>query len=389
MNFYQALNMIQVAKQDTKLIDLSAGDPHIPSEVKIFIRNTLEKMSWKEEISRITSYSEYDGTFEFAAKFKINYKKKFNISTAGYSFMVTPGAQAALYYLQRLFEQKGRKILFPVNFEYCGSYNAIENYKASIDLTDFLSGNNDLEKQCLSKINWLEFSAVIISQPHNPTSVVWSIERLKVLSEYISKYNVFLVLDETSALPFAPLTPDYNQVVTGYNVIHIYSFSKVGLAGERTGIVFASDEVIFQTKELQRKILIQTPKIGQLLAGNLIDFFSKNDQVARSFFSIYRLRSKLCIEKLNECHLIGEIIFPVVWGGGLFLWLKCKETFDQEKLLKNFLKNNIAIMPSSTLSVMPCAASVCALRISLGGNFEKTIDAMKIFSNVLKDESRK
>lgn len=140
MDFYQSISVIQDFKTKKSIWDLSTGDPYIPSEIKNYLIGKLNDTPWEKEISKVTSYGEYDGSVRFINKFKKSYEKNCHVNINNYEIIVTAGAQIALRYLHELFLKTGLKILFPACYEYSGAFYPVKNHAITCDLTDFLSG---------------------------------------------------------------------------------------------------------------------------------------------------------------------------------------------------------------------------------------------------------
>lgn len=386
MNFYQCQDFIQNAKKKSHLIDLSTGDPYVPKSIIDYLKDNLASLS-SMEVDKIYSYGDFDGISSFLDTFKNAYEKISGNNLNDYGIMAVPGAQAALCYLQLTFLETKKKLLYPANFEFIGAFTFANEYKFSYDLTDFLTGNFEDDIKCLSKVDWNEIAAIFISQPHNPTSILWSKKRLKQLAEYVLPYNVYIILDETYALPFATLMVNEYRPLLEENIIHIYSFSKVGLAGERVGVVLALKDFIPRLQRLQRKLVIQTPKIGQRLAEGLIEYFCKNIPISQQFGLAYESRLKTSINIFDDYQLINKIVLPPIWGGGPFLWVNFKNFSDEDRLFQKLLNNNLAVTPSSALVVDKSNQQTAAFRIGLGGDFEKTMSGIEIFTKTLLQET--
>lgn len=381
MDFYSVIKSIQHIKKQKNLIDLSTGNPFIPQSIKLYLSEKLLEIASNVEASGMYYYEELDHQNHSINNLRSKFTKNFSISFTEYDLLICPGAQSVLSYLQIIFSNTNKKILFPAKYEYRGAYNNLTNDQiTTYDLSAYLAGGKIAD--CLEKVNWNQISAIFISQPHNPTSIFWSNYHLMQLAEYISKYSVYLVLDETCSLPFASLTIEKSIPLMRHNIIHIYSFSKVGLAGERVGIILGNHKIISKIRSFQQRFLIHPSKIGQILAVSLIDYLlAAPPQLGQ----IYKSRHNECIKILADYNLLNKVVFPSLWGGGPFMWLQCNNP-DEYKFFNLFLENDLAIMPGTLLSVNPSIKNeTSSFRIGLGNDINELLKGMSIFSSVLME----
>jgi len=271
-----------VADHKGRILDLSTGSPLLIPEVSHALRKTLKEISSHVNLpEEFGKYGNYYGIPPLIESFVYRCSKDFNCNLKPEQILVIPGAHVALRFIQELVRQNRKRILYPFNLEYPGAVDYQSTKLPSIGR--YLSikvakGICRLTLQ-LESFNWKDVGAVIVSRPHNPTGCVLTKKEVEKIASRAAKNKALLVLDETYALPFAPLCIDFLPVHAP-NIVHIYSFSKVGLAGERVGIIVSPIEIAQKLQRILIDNIIQTPKSSQYLALSLVTLFKKHKRLS-------------------------------------------------------------------------------------------------------------
>lgn len=387
MNWYQVLKSIEEHRDP--LIDLSTGSPLLVDEIADVLSRALRALGNQNDIAtELGGYTNVDGLPELINGFADACSKLIGYHLNCEQILVVPGVQAALRYAHEILRQhrQSPRILFPIGLEFPGAVDphaplapAIGHYQvANIDTTFFRPLID------LLSLNWEGVGAVIVSRPHSPTGCVWSAEEMTKLADEAAEHGAWLILDETYALPFAPLTDEAYSFIDRPNVIHLYSFSKVGLAGERIGIVVAAPEIIRLFRGTLRRNLIQAPKSGQRLALAVIQAIQCKPELGKSFGPLYRKRWNLCRRLLFSSEIPAHI---ALWQGGPFLWCQWLGTLSSDDLFDSLLHDGVAVAPSSALWVDPLSADQRpeAIRIGLGTNISDLERAIPVVASALRE----
>ena len=86
--------------------------------------------------------------------------------------------------------------------------------------------------------------AMCVSRPTNPTSNVLTDEEMEHLARLASERGIPLIVDNAYGAPFPGLIYRDARPPWGPNTVLVFSLSKFGLPGSRTGIVVADPEVV-------------------------------------------------------------------------------------------------------------------------------------------------
>ena len=347
LNFYDCMDYI---KTHTGILDLASGDPFIPKTLKKAILASIHTLNKDVLINVLSRYTQLDGIPSLKEKMLDLIFKEFGKSLSTDEILITPGANSALQYIQGTYLNPKSKVLFPLAYEYPGVFPAYPD-GVILGSPNYFQDDDFSEEgyAFLETLPWDEIKLVILSVPNNPTGFVLNEKVLKYISQKLSLSSGFLILDKTYAFPLLPLTHKLIPFMAGGNIVEIYSFSKIGLASERVGIIFADKQIIRRLSQALRKNLIQSPKIGQFLALNLIKHLELPavyyKEVSIQHYKNNWMHCKTAFENKTNLKNLCTIYS---WGGGPFLFLTLNCSYSHEKIIfEALLKNKIAIMPGS------------------------------------------
>jgi cytochrome P450/aspartate/methionine/tyrosine aminotransferase len=268
MDFYELMTAAESMRGDSHTIDLSSGSPLLFEELSQIALNELAAPRWISA-SMLGGYADYDGVPAFLDLIRERWNDTFGWTLHPAEVMVTPGAQGALTLLRQWLAERGQRILYPLGVEFPGAVTRQDPAAGVYASIRLASGGCRAALPAPEALDWRDVGAVILSQPHNPTTATFTAEELRPLLSAASRHNAVLAFDRTYALPGAPMALDLPAPPD--DAVHIFSFSKVGLASERTGVLVAPEEIVAELREVQRRMFIQTPKIGQALAAAMLD----------------------------------------------------------------------------------------------------------------------
>jgi valine--pyruvate aminotransferase len=362
--FYDTLDRIR--RHDGALIDLSTGEPLVDPQVRAFVAEAAARAARTDDMAkRLGAYADLDGDPQFLERLTDDMGRAFGRPVARDEVVVVPGCQFALSLVRTLAEDEGRPVCWPAPYDFPGSmFASARAVPASAWHSEpvrpgAVRYNLDVPQQLpRGCVVWL-------SSPHNPTGRVWPAEQLHALADACGPEG-WLVLDETYALPCAPLTLQPVEFIDRPNVLHLFSFSKVGLAGERCGFIVAPRHVTPLLRRVLRRTIIQSPKLVQRVAAELIAWYRDDPSLARLAASAYFAHWGLASRALSgDAELPGLRVAD--WQGGPFLWLEWDRSgpHDQD-VFERALACGVALMPASALACPGSVSSVRAVRLGLG-----------------------
>ncbi|MGH3853342.1 MAG: aminotransferase class I/II-fold pyridoxal phosphate-dependent enzyme [Pseudonocardiaceae bacterium] len=352
-------------------LDLSTGSPLVPPELRNVLRAGLRDLADNDQRDVVlSSYAQLDGLDGFREEIAGLMSERYGRQVCRAEVIAVPGIQAALHYLHRWLAAQGRRALYPIGLEFAGAVDRTSLNHPAVGPYTMATADNGTWRPIIDVTairDWSGVGAVILSRPHSPTGRDWSIGELTALAAAAADYDALFVLDETCAPPLAPITEEDRPPVDAPNVVRLFSMSKLGLAGERVGVVVASAEVVAELSRLQRSFIIQPPKVGQFLTMRLLRAFRAQPSLHEMVVSAYRLRWAAGRGAIEEVGLPGLRVTK--WEGGLFLWMEWNGGPSDVEVAEALLAQDIAVMPGTALVVVPERRSIShpqGLRIGLG-----------------------
>jgi valine--pyruvate aminotransferase len=294
--------------------------------------------------------------------------------------IAVPGVQAALRYVHLELRARGRRVLYPVGLEFPGGVALAPSPPSATGPYRITRADDGTYKPFLdvdALRDWTDVGAVVLSRPHNPTGRDWSTAELTALAEAASARGALLVLDETCAPPVAPITLRDQPPIDAGNVVHLFSLSKLGLAGERVGIAVARPAVIDVLARMQRQLVIQPPKAGQYLGLRLLRTLSERPELRKAVVTQYQERWEAAHRAFAGIGAPGVRL--MAWEGGLFLWMEWDGPPSDLDVVDVLLGEGIAAMPGSALFVPGDGAAERphALRWGLGAPADAVAGAVR------------
>ncbi|NLJ70649.1 MAG: histidinol-phosphate aminotransferase family protein [Clostridiaceae bacterium] len=129
-------------------------------------------------------------------------------------------------------------------------------------------------------------SLFLISNPHNPTGVMFKTEELQLLADTMAEVDGYLVLDEC----YIDFAVDYERP-QGDNIVLLRTLSKVyGMAGLRIGLAIAQGDTFIRINSINHPYPLNSLSLN--LASEL---FSDQEKLAE--YKNYQFESKRQLEK--------------------------------------------------------------------------------------------
>lgn len=176
-------------KKGLKVYQLQIGQPDIETPDTFF--DGVE--NFKESV---LAYSNSQGLDVLIESF-IKYYKSINMNFDKNEIMITNGGSEALYFAMMAICEEGDNILLPE--PYYTNYNSfvlLADIKKNTFETKAEYGFHLPEKsKIVSKINE-RTNAILVSNPGNPTGVVYTKEEIRMLCDIAKEYDLYFISDE-------------------------------------------------------------------------------------------------------------------------------------------------------------------------------------------------
>ncbi|MCM0648508.1 pyridoxal phosphate-dependent aminotransferase [Clostridium swellfunianum] len=251
-----------------KVYHLNIGQPDIATPETFY--EVLNKFD-----ESVLKYANSQGIDALIDSF-IQYYKEWNIHFEKNQLMITNGGSEAILFALMAICDVGDEIIIPEPFY--TNYNGFSEI-AGVNVVPFITkaeeGFHLPNKQTIINKITDKTRAILISNPGNPTGVVYTYEEIRMLADIAKEHDLYIIADEvyrefvyddlkfTSAL--------YMEDVLD-RIILIDSISKrYSACGARIGLVASkNDELMNQILKLCQSRLC-CPTIEQMAAANLIN----------------------------------------------------------------------------------------------------------------------
>ena len=354
------------------VIDLGYGNPDIPSHELV-----VEKLIESAQIKKNHKYSVSKGIHGLRNAIANKYLREYEINLDPSKNIVnTIGSKEGLTHLLMSILNKGDNVVVQDP-----SY-PIHHY------APLIAGANVIKIECLSIENFLnnlnttltshKVKAVLVSFPHNPTTLTVNQEFYDELVGLARRYNFLIINDfaysdvyfnEEKPPSLLNSDPQFDHTVELYSLTKGYS-----MAGWRVGFAVGNESAISSLTKLKSYIdygTFQPIQIASTVAINELDDYP------REVSSIYQERKILAEEYLTK---YGFEVYKST--ATMFLWAKLPEVYKNDSMkfsLDLLSKSNVAVSPG--VGFGNCGEG--HIRLALVENKQRIRQAMKNFSKLI------
>ena len=354
------------------VIDLGYGNPDIPSHELV-----VEKLIESAQIKKNHKYSVSKGIHGLRNAIANKYLREYKINLDPSKNIVnTIGSKEGLTHLLMSILNKGDNVVVQDP-----SY-PIHHY------APLIAGANVIKIECLNSENFLnnldttlnsqKIKAVLVSFPHNPTTLTVNQEFYDELVGLARRHNFLIINDFAySDVYFNDEKPPslLNSDPKFDHTVELYSLTKgYSMAGWRVGFAVGNESAISSLTKLKSYIdygTFQPIQIASTVAINELDDYPKEVS------SIYQDRKILAEEYLTK---YGFEVYKST--ATMFLWAKLPEVYKNDSM-----KFSIDLLSISNVAVSPGVGfGNCGeghIRLALVENKQRTRQAMKNFSKII------
>ncbi|MFR1708547.1 MAG: pyridoxal phosphate-dependent aminotransferase [Clostridium sp.] len=369
----------EATSRGIEIYHLNIGQPDIetPKEFMEGINN------YKNDV---LEYAQSQGIDEAINSF-IKYYKEWNIDFETDEMLITNGGSEAISLALTAICDVDDEVIIPEPFytNYAGFAQGV-----GAKVVPFITKAEDgfhlpLKEVITSKIT-SKTRAIMVSNPGNPTGVVYTEEEIRMLADICKENNLFFIADEvyrefvydglkyTSAL--------YMEDIKD-RVILIDSISKrYSACGARIGIVASKNKELIRQIMKMCQVRLCVPTIEQLAAANLIN-------TPKEYFinvkKEYEARRNIMFDKLSK--MPGVICKKPTGAFYIVVKLPIKSGEDFAKwLLTDYNYNNKTVMVAPAEGFYATEGlGMDEIRLSYCLNTEALADAMDILEKALAE----
>ena len=357
---------LQARKNGRDVIDLWYGNPDIPTHTKV-----VDKLIESAQNKKNHKYSVSKGIHGLRSAMRDKYMRVYDVDLhEDQNIVNTIGSKEGLTHLLMSVLDKGDNIVVPDP-----SY-PIHHF------APLIAGGNPIKIKCLDPEEFLnslidvlkttDIKVVLISFPHNPTTITVTKDFYDKLVSLAQKYNFLIINDFAySDVYFNEERPPsllQSDKELG-NSVELYSLTKgYSMAGWRVGFALGNKEAIQSLTKLKSYIdygTFQPIQIASTVAINELD------EYPLEVSEIYRERKNIVSNSLES---LGFEVYKS--NATMFVWAKIPYTSQKKSMdfsLAVLEKSNVALSPGIGFG----SEGEGYIRIALVENKQRIRQAMK------------
>ena len=320
------------------IIDLGYGNPDLPTHDKV-----VEKLIETAKIKKNHKYSVSKGIYGLREAISRKYENNYQVNLdPNFNVVNTIGSKEGLTHLLMSVLNPGDKVVvqdpsYPIH-HFAPLIARAETIKINcLNESDFLT-------ELVQTLKKTKIKLLLISFPHNPTTLTVDQVFYDNLIELAEKYNFLIVNDFAySDIYFGENKPPslLSSDKSLSHSIELYSLTKgFSMAGWRVGFAVGNKDAISSVTKLKSYIdygTFQPIQIASTVALNELE------EYPFELSSVYKERRELIVENLEDLNFSVQESTAT-----MFVWAKLPEKFRNDSLkfsLELLEKSNVAISP--------------------------------------------
>lgn len=320
-----------------KVIGLNIGQPDIETPSVFF-------ESIKNFDSKVLAYTDSKGIPSLLDSF-IKYYNNLGFNLNKDEILITNGGSEALLFAMLTICDPGEEIIIPEPFY--TNYNSFSDI-ASVNVVPFktfaedgfrLPSKSEIESKISPKTR-----GILISNPGNPTGVVYTREEIKMLVEIAMENDLYLISDEVyrefvyddlTAVSALEFTEAEDRIIIIDSISKRYS-----ACGARIGAMISKNKILMHTALKLSQSRLCSPTIEQVAAAGLINtpkdyFYEVNREYANRrdilFDCLKTLPDIICQKPTGAFYLIAKL--PIKDSDHFATWLLSEFSIDNKTVM--------------------------------------------------------
>ncbi|CAN5871939.1 valine--pyruvate transaminase [soil metagenome] len=346
------------AEDADKWVNLGGGNPVVLPEVqdmwRRYTRELLEAPDFGDVICRYGASQGYEPLVEAIVNL---FNSRYGWGITQRNVLVAPGSQALLFFALNSFggrdaEGDIKQVILPMSPEYTGyggttiTEGVLKAYRPSLDILGphRFKYRPDFERLKIDGAT----GAVLFSRPSNPTGNVLTDDETQKIVDLAAVYDVPVLIDSAYAVPFPNLVFTEMSPIFGENVIHLISFSKAGLPGERIGVAIGDESYLSVLEPFQANANIHSSRYGQAIAAKAVE----SGELVRLSETVIRPHYERKLALLEDA-FARELPEELPWylhagDGAMFAWLWLKDLpMSDVDLYERLKQDRVIVVPGS------------------------------------------
>lgn len=339
-------------------IMLGGGNPAaIPAVQEVWRRRMRELLEAGAGFDRmLVNYDTPRGNVDFVRTLAAFFRREFGWPVSPANLVVTVGAQSAFFALFNMLAgdpapgRARRRILLPLMPEYIGyagqglSSDLFRGLAPRVTATGPHRFKYHIDFDALDAID--DAAAICVSRPTNPTGNVLDDAEVARLRDHARARGIPLIIDNAYGAPFPHILFRDIRCEWDPQTVLVFSLSKLGLPGVRTGIVLAPEPIAAALASWNSILHLANDNIGQAIVRPLFEsgeILALSREVIQPF---YRTRSQQAMAWAEEFLGPGDDWTIHESEGALFLWFRFPGLkIGAEALYERLKRRGVLVVP--------------------------------------------
>ncbi|GAA4708339.1 PLP-dependent aminotransferase family protein [Brevibacillus fulvus] len=371
---YPLIRKIRKETLDHELIDMASGE----LSPDLFPANAFQTIMAQQPFDYHLGYGHPQGNLELRQTLVHHMKKWRGIDSTASSILITSGAQQALHLIVQCLLKPGDAVAVedPSYF-----YSLPLFHSAGVRVFSLPVGGDGIDPDDVLELHRKHRIKLIFVNPNyqNPTGTVLSLARKKRLLELSVRLGIPIVEDDPYSLTAfdGEPPPTLKSLDPMANVLYVSSLTKIVASGLRIGWIIGPQAVMERLADAKQIIDFGHSVFPQWLASKFLgsDSFVQHLQALRH--SLGRKKDLITFALHDLLPTEVEFVEP---AGGIHIWCRLNREVNEQKLLKQSIKQGVAYVPGLVLG-----SNKNCIRFTFGrAEQEQIYEGIKRFSEVLK-----
>jgi valine--pyruvate aminotransferase len=343
----------------TRMVMMGGGNPaRIPAVEAVWRERMRALMDRDDAFDRMLAH--YDtprGRPSFVHALVAFLNGRFGWGIGEENIAVTNGSQNAFFFLLNALAGEGedgrrRRVLFPLMPEYIGYADQgivdglFAAHRPRIEILGPHAFKYRIDFDALRVGD--DIAAICASRPTNPTGNVLTDDEVRRLADLARRHGIPLILDNAYGRPFPDIIFTDAEPYWDGNTVLVFSLSKLGLPGVRTGIVVGPEPIVSAVASINAVVSLATGNVGQGIAEDLLaggELLRMSTEVINPFY----LRKSLAAQEAFRESLGEDVDYLMHRNeGAFFLWLWFRGLpIPGEELYRRLKARGVLVVPGS------------------------------------------
>ncbi len=328
-----------VARRDGDLINLSIGDPDVPTPREIIER------AFADALEGHTKYTDPRGYLELREEIRAFYREEYGDSVADEEIFVCAAGVVGMYLVFQVLLDQGDEVIIPDPYFTCYPDQVRAAGGVPVFLPTYEEEGFSIHLERLEGLVPPRTKA-IINTPNNPAGTCLSRKNLEELAAFCQRHGLLVVADDiyTNFCYGEPFFPIRALPGMAERTVTVNSFSKnYIMTGFRIGNIVAPAAVIRAIQQLNEYVVFTAPSVSQ--RGAMWALRSRKE-LEPPLWELFRGRMQYAAERMNQ---IPWMSVPAPQGS-MYLFPSIKRTgLTSAEVTRRILEEaHVLVLPGNT-----------------------------------------